>query len=167
MGDRESVSFTMKRIRLTNGGFATVDAEDVSRVAGHPWRRMACGYVAYNTPRDALGKQKIIYMHRVILRAAKNQEVDHRGSRTDNRKSKLRLCSSSQNQASAKIKGRNRSGFRGVFPAIRPPGWKASIRVRGVLHHLGYFGDKRMAAVAYDRAAKKFFKEFAQPNFSA
>lgn len=154
----------MKRIRLTNGGFATVDLEDHQRLLGYPWRRASTGYVVFNTPRDAMGKQQIVYMHRFILGITDDREVDHRGSRSDNRRSKLRVCSSSQNQACSRIKGRNISGFRGVFPAKRPVGWKASIRVNGKLFHLGYFSDKRTAAKAYDTAAKNFFGEFAACN---
>lgn len=43
---------------------------------------------------------------------------------------------------------------------------KAAIRVNGKMIHLGYHATAEEAARAYDSAARKYFGEFANPNFN-
>ena len=43
--------------------------------------------------------------------------------------------------------------------------WKASIKINGKRKHLGVFPDEESAARAYDTAARKYFREYANLNF--
>lgn len=73
-------------------------------------------------------------------------------------------------QSSAATMGRVRrgaSGFIGVDPDKRTGRWRARIRVGGKRIHLGYFGDARSAAAAYDQAALEHFGAVAVVNDQA
>jgi hypothetical protein len=58
---------------------------------------------------------------------------------------------------------RNRSGFRGVSFEAHARKWRARIYVRGRKIHLGYFSDKRDAAVAYQASVKHYAQKLALP----
>lgn len=103
-------------------------------------------------------------MHRLILSAPKNLEVDHKNGNTlDNRRSNLRLCTRSQNAANIPT-NRAKSGLRGVYFSKQKNKWKATITEGGREKHLGYFLDKESAARAYDKAAEESFGDFARLN---
>lgn len=52
---------------------------------------------------------------------------------------------------------RNKSGYRGVRFFERTGKWHAQISIKGKNIHLGFFGDKEDAALAYDHACRKFY----------
>ena len=110
-------------------------------------------YIWYNKKSQGL--------HRVIM-GVKNQ-VDHiNRDKLDNRKCNLREATSSQNKYN-KIKHRdNTTGFKGVRRSYGR--FIAKITVDKKTIHLGTFNSKIVAAVAYNRAAKKYHKEFACLN---
>lgn len=105
-------------------------------------------------------------MHRLIMRAKKGQILDHiNGDRFDNRKENLRFCTNSQNLANRSKTSLNKSGYKGVtfIPGrLRP--WRAVITYKGKYTNLGYFETKEQAALAYNKAAVKYFGEFARYN---
>lgn len=89
-------------------------------------------------------------------------EVDHRNlCKTNNQWRNLRLGTKSQNCAN--LRGRTRSGFKGVYERrnLTNP-FQATITVRGKFHHLGYFPTADLAGKAYFAAAKKHFGKFAR-----
>lgn len=151
---------------LTRGRFTVIDERDEGTVARHRWCFHHKGYAVRMLPRDG-GKQRMAYIHRVILAAPDGSEVDHRNRNTlDNRRSNLRLCTVRQNAQNRRRAVTNRSGYRGVHWAKYDRKWKATIRVSGRKQHLGYFVSAEDAARAYDQAALRFFGEFASLNFS-
>ena len=92
------------------------------------------------------------------------KEIDHRDRNPKNdRIENLREASREQNLWN--VKRKNRSGFKGVF--FRPDRGKywATICISGKQTHLGVFSSAEEAAVAYDKAARKYFGEFATCNF--
>lgn len=106
-----------------------------------------------------------IYLHREILNAPANLDVDHKNGNTlDCRRSNLRLATRAQNMGNAIRPSHNSSGFKGV--ALTAAGrWRAYIKRNRKQIHLGVFASKLEAAKAYDEAAVKLFGEFARCNF--
>jgi hypothetical protein len=160
----------MKKIPLTQGQFALVDDEDFERVnSAGKWTFWTNGNNQYAYRYFWVGKiHKYISMHRFILSAPKDKQIDHRdGNGINNQKTNLRLCTQSQNGGNSRIAKDNQTGYKGVCfmqgsYGINP--WHARIRVKRRLLDLGFFPSAQSAAVAYNKAALANFGEFARLN---
>lgn len=148
------------RVPLGNGGHALVDATDADRVLSRTWTRDDRPHTSYARSFDqATGRT--LYLHRFVLGDPEG-EVDHRNRNgLDNRRSNLRVCNRSLNNANH----RAREGFRGVSRDRRQDRWKARITVDYKEHWLGGYATAEEAAKAYDAAAREHFGEFATLNF--
>ena len=105
-------------------------------------------------------------MHRHLMRGslADNEDavVDHiNGSQFDNRKQNLRLANKSQNSYNSVVRSNNTSGVMGVSWKHDRNKWKAYIRVRGKLRHLGYFDAFNDAVKARLEAERDICGSFA------
>ena len=155
-------------IKLTQGKVATVDEKNAD-LALLNWYYDK-GYAVRHTPGN-YGKLELL--HRVVLARELGRElrpgeqVDHIDRNTvDDRIENLRLATSSQNQANrSKPKGTYSSEYKGVCWNKQNKKWQAYIKVNGKPIHLGYFIEEFEAAIAYDKAAKEYFEEFAKLNF--
>lgn len=87
------------------------------------------------------------------------------GNTLDNRKENLRLCTHKQRMRNRKPVKNSKSGFKGVHWVEHWNTWRALITIDGEKKFLGNFNDPVEAAHAYDKAAVKFFGEFAYTNF--
>ena len=159
----------MKRIPLTKGKFALVDDEDYTRImALGKWHVGTNGYAQksiYFGRKDGKQIRQNLLMHRFIMNATDKEHVDHKkGSVRDNRKSNLRLCSQHQNMMNRGLNKNSSTGYKGVYNCKTPNKFKAGIQVNGRQMHLGTFSTKRAAAEAYNKAAVKYFGEFARVN---
>ena len=144
-----------------------LDAEDFERVLSFgPWQYQK-GY-AVNCKRiglRVLNKRKTTPMHRFILNAPHDLEVDHiNGDPLDNRKSNLRLCTRSQNSRNTKTPKTNTSGYKGVSWNKYHKKWSVRIRNGAKYEHGGYYDDKEMAAIRYNELAINYYGEFARLN---
>ena len=142
-----------------------VDNDDYKKVSKIKWylnhtKRRPNLYYA-----QGLYNGKIIFMHRFILNAPRNLKVDHiNGNGLDNRKSNLRLATTSQNNCNCGIQSNNTSGFKGVCWKKQTKKWMAKIVKNGKQINLGYFSDINLAKEAYNKAARKYHKKYARLN---
>lgn len=149
----------MKRIELSQNKYALVDDEDYEYINQWKWYYHK-GYAVRNQ------NKKQISMHRVITNCFGDIDIDHiNRNRADNRKSNLRICNDSLNQANTSKKTTNTSGYKGVSWNKQANKWTAQITVNNSRIHLGYFDNKETAARKYDEKAKQYFGEYATLNF--
>lgn len=140
--------------------WAKADIADLDFLVKYLWHVMSTGYAARST--NAASKAGAALMHRVLLDAPREAEVDHiNGNPLDNRRANLRLCSRQQNS-------RNRHSRFGASPYVgvarERKKWFAYINCDGVRTRLGVFHSEAEAALAYNKAAIKLFGEFANLN---
>lgn len=110
-------------------------------------------------------------MHRIILARKLGREllptekVDHEdGNGLNNRRSNLRLATTTQNNRNRGLQAHNTSGFKGVNWDERLQKYRAKITVNRKCIHLGMFDTAQEAADAYDGAACLCHGRFAKLN---
>lgn len=146
----------MKTIELTKGKYAIVDDADYPALSKHSWCIQSGKYAACRY------KNKLIMMHRFIMKPPKKLVVDHINKNGfDNRRSNLRVCTQSQNSANSLNKSDQQ--YRGVGRMRRF--WQAYIVHNYKKIHLGTFTNQEQAARCYDKAAIQIFGPFATTNF--
>lgn len=151
----------MKEIELSSGQTALVDDEDFELLSKHRWYLTKKGY-AYRSHR-ANGQPRTMRMHRQILGAPPDKQVDHiNGNRLDNRKANLRLVTSQQNRMNSKKRANSRSGLKGVIWDATHSRWLAAVTLNGNRYNLGVFPTPEAAHEAYKAKAKELFGEFAR-----
>jgi hypothetical protein len=151
------------RIPLTHGKFARVSIEDAERVRSHKWHACTAHSTIYAASRIG---GVIVYMHRFLVGDIAT-DIDHRNrDGLHNYRSNLRAATRTQNNANARMRRDNTSGYRGVMrdcrTAARP--WSAKIIVKGHPVWLGSHATAREAAQAYNEGAVRIFGEFAYTN---
>lgn len=163
----------MKRIPLTKGQFAIVDDADFGWLSNRKWYaafdKCTQSFRAFAGVHERLGHRRYrrttLQMHRVIVGAGPNEDVDHRNHNTlDNRRRNLRKCTGAQNNQNRRW---DRVGKSSVFKGVtkRPNGkFRARICLGYRSRHLGIFPTAEDAALAYNLAARELFGKFAHLN---
>lgn len=154
-----------KRIKLSQGRFALVDAEDFEFLRQFSWYASWQPDAGTFVARATVNGKRVL-MHRLIMKAPNGKEVDHANHKTlDNRKLNLRLCTRVQNCQNARLRRTRTLGkYKGVYKQRDREYWRAEITVCKKTIALGSFATERQGAAAYNKAAKKYHGEFACLN---
>jgi hypothetical protein len=151
------------RIRLANGSYVLVDNADLDLLNRFTWVYQSSGYASAQT--GGRKNRKTFLMHRLLTEAPDDCVVDHKnGNKLDNRRSNLRVTSSSNNLANSKIRKDNSSGYKGVYLHTKNKNWIARIQRNNKMVHLGSFDNPHDAARMYNFWAKDMFGEYARLN---
>lgn len=149
-------------VPLPHGREAIIDAEDAELVGQHNWHFQKNGYVMSQI-RLANGKQHRPYLHRVVMGDPIGMDVDHKhGNKLDNRKSELRICTTSENCRNQRMASHNTSGLKGASWNKQNQRWLAKIQHLQKYIFIGYFPTAEEAHAAYCQAAKLYHGEFAR-----
>ena len=155
-----------RRIPLTQGKYAIVDAEDFEELSRYKWH-FAMGYAARKY-RSEKG-QTTTHMARMLLGLEigdplQADHINHNG--LDNRRCNLRIVTVTQNQQNQNSRT-GTSRYKGVYFNKRPgrtKPWVAQIKIKAKNTYLGMYAAEIDAAKAYNAAAEKHFGEFAKLN---
>ena len=151
------------RSRKHQGTYTLVDAEDLPRLARHPWCTTQHSGRLYARSSRPIGKRCIL-LHRFLTDAPDGMHVDHiNGDSLDNRRANLRICTQKENMRNRRrVKG-SRSPFIGVH--LVKGRYESRLKVDYTNLYLGRFDTPEEAARVRDEAARKYHGEFAYLNF--
>jgi len=150
----------MIKLLLTNNMFAFIDKEDFEKIALYKWT-----FTKANKHYGRVKSNTGLFLHRLIMNAPQNLEVDHiNGDTLDNRKSNLRLVSRKHNQKNMTLSRRSKSGYKGVSWHKKAKKWQAHLMSDGIRIYLGLYLFKEDAAKAYNIASLAHHGEFGKLN---
>ena len=149
-----------QHVTFVKNGFAiTVDSEDYLRTVRHGWNISSNGsslQATIDKKRWTIGKFILNYLGLLTV-DHKDRNICH------NCKNNLRICTSQQQAMNrGPVKGKR---FKGVYWKENQHGWHASLKIGKFIHTGEVHKTEEAAAKAYDKLAKKYFKEFAYLNF--
>ena len=164
----------ISHINLKSGHICKVNTSDLILLDGYEWKY----WTGKRGSRDGEHVRAWIWeckrmslIHRFIMGITDPKiQVDHRnGSKLDNTRDNLRVCTGTQNQGNIGLRSDNKSGYRGVSWKKSNNKWTAQFntKVNGIkmTKYLGLFENKEDAASAYDTYARNYFgEEFARLN---
>lgn len=156
----------MREIELTQGHVALVDDEDFDAVNQYQWHALASGstYYARRNHVNEDGTRAMLILHRVLMNAPDDMEVDHEdGNGLNCQRYNMRLATHSQNKMNAPYRF-NTSGYRGVV-SLSPGRW--TVRLMKNYRNIGggTYDTPEEAARVYDQLAREHHGEFATLNF--
>lgn len=160
----------MKKIKLTQGKCALVDDEDFEMLSRWKWcaaldKKTRSFRAMSNRHRWENIKPITMRMERIVIGAIEKQLVDHINHDTlDNRKINLHIVNHHQNGGNRKPKRNSKSGYKGVSWNKGIKKWQAQIRINYKLQNLHFSENPKECAEAYNKAAVKYFGEFAYLN---
>jgi hypothetical protein len=163
--------YPFRRIPLNKCKYAIVDPDDYERLRKYKWHISKTDNTYYAIRHKWLPKEKrhtTVSMHREIIDVPDGWYVDHINHHGfDNRKANIRPATPADNARYARYtkKKNATSKYRGVWYNKQTKKWRATIVVHRKRKQIGYFQNEIDAAKAYDKAAKKYYGEFAILNF--
>jgi hypothetical protein len=158
----------MRRIKLTQGKYTLVSTIDFEYLNQWKWYARKQRSTWYAVRDIWIPVHKILYMHRLIhnrLYFNTQMQTDHKDQNgLNNQRNNLRVATNTENNRNKKKQRNNTSGYKGVYWSNQGHKWFVQICVNKRLIYLGYFTEKLEAAKVYNKAAKKYFGEFAYLN---
>lgn len=161
----------MRLIPITGehkGRFVIVDDDVFEILKGAKINLMKGIYPRFSYKCRVTGRRRELLLHRVIMGAIDGDIVDHKSTNTlDNRRSNLRFCTASQSTANRRKPIRtSTSKYKGV---TKLPNGKWGARMYAVrgggnpkLTHIGTFTTEHDAHIAYVKASRDRFGDFAR-----
>lgn len=150
----------MVEIQLTRGYVALIDDDCKHLVRRHKWRPLVQRHTTYaiaRLPRRD-GKQRTLYMHRLIMGARPGEQVQHID------KDGLNNCCA--NLRIVTPGGGRRSMYNGVKWDAEAAQWAACVcDSLNENMHIGLYDDEKEAARAYDRVGAEMGLFLHLPNF--
>jgi hypothetical protein len=158
--DPDTTDGTVKRIPVTGGLYAYVDAADYEWLSQYTWTIVGTGYAG----RYEKGKR--IFMHRQIMNPPKGMVVDHtHGNRLDNTRANLHNCTPAENRRNRRKQRGTTSRYFGVYYNKSRDRWQAIIQIDGRSRYICSLTTELEAARAYDRKALELLGPAARLNF--
>jgi len=143
-----------------------IDDSDHELVKGLVWRP----YISRNTYyasaviyNPETKKNKHVFMHNLIMGIIGVDHINHLG--WDNRRINLRPATQRQNAKNMAVSKLNKYGLKGVSYSKSRNAYSCHITVDYKHIFLGYYSSLIDASNAYNEAANRYFKEFAQLNY--
>jgi len=147
---------------LKNGELTLVDDDIFYALSQFKWMRDGTKNNAVTGTSKIQGERRL---HRIIMNAPKDKEVDHiDGNVLNNQRANLRICTRRQNARNRKKNKNSKSPYKGVQWLKEIKMWQAKIRIDGKLKALGIYKTAKNAARAYNKAAIKHFGLYAKIN---
>jgi len=149
----------VKKILLTQDKVALVDDEDYNKLNEHWWYAKKTEYTWYAVRKKSIYENisgpRMIYMHRVILNAKKNEICDHIDRNgLNNQRNNLRIVSFSESAMNRRIRVDNVSEFKNVsFTGVD---WRVDITINGIRKYLGCFTTPEKAAEVCQSYLEKY-----------
>ncbi|WP_407430580.1 AP2/ERF family transcription factor [Arcticibacter sp.] len=165
-----------KEITLTQGKVAIVDDSDYEYLSKYKWYTKNNNGFFYAVRTDRSVKpRRTIFMHRLVMNEWNSKTfIDHKDHDTlNNQKANLRACCHAENMRNGtKTSKLKTSVFKGVSKRVQRrngkviyTAWLAQVGFEGKRIQVGLFQDEVEAAKAYDKAALKYFGQYANLNF--
>lgn len=145
-----------------NGEKFYFDLEDYDKIKNYYWYRNSEEYMCA-TDED----KRSLLMHRLIM-GLDNEDmyiVDHiKHKNHDNRKSELRLATTSQNQMNKKVQYNSSTGVSGVTWEKGCKKYRVRIGINNKRITLGYFSDINDAIKCRKEAEDKYYGKYSYDN---
>jgi hypothetical protein len=143
-----------------------LDDQDAHYYFAHTWHLTAGRHTLYvKRTFQRPGFKKNIALHREIVGAIGPVIVDHiNGNGLDNRRANLRVCRHRENLRNQPPRGERTSQYKGVYWVPSRKKWAVTMNVNGKTKAFGRYRSEQEAALAYNRAAKKYHGDFAWLN---
>ena len=136
------IAVPLRRRDGTIRAHTLVDADDYEAVAKHRWYALAMNGLLYAyRGGGGRGRKKTALARELLgLKPGDRRRVDHKNFDTlDNRRSNLRIATTSQNAQNLVGPRASRSGVRGVYWHSPSSKWEAKAVLDYKQHHLGRF----------------------------
>jgi len=152
----------LKTILILDIKKCTFDDSDFYKIKDHRWMLKKHRNTFYAIT-DIKGKRT--YMHRLIFGSKKGKIIDHIDRNgLNNCKKNLRFCTSAQNSYNRIGIKNTSSKYKGVTWDKKRLLWLSRIGFKYKTIFIGRFKKEKDAAIAYDKAAKKYFGKFCKTN---
>lgn len=154
---------------VVSGKKVKVDREDLERIQERSWRitQATTGRPRVVTSIRTKAGVRTVTLGKYLMNPPKNKQVycQRFNEGLDYRKENLIVCTLSERQRLLpKRRVETSSQYRGVSFQSSSKKWRAGIEVEGKQINLGEFKSEHDAALAYNKAAKKYFGAKAYQN---